>query len=63
MIYAFGQKNFLMNFFYEFAAQISEEDKMDTSEPPVSFFQTPKHGCTTKSPDQKTQSIVETLCT
>ena len=42
---------------YEVAAQLSDEeqeDKMDTSEPPATLLQPPKHGCTAKTPRQKT---------
>ena len=41
---------------YEVAAQFSDEeqeDKMDTSEPPASLLQSPKHRCTARTPRQK----------
>ena len=41
---------------YELTAQLSDEeqDKMDTSKPPATLFQPPKHGCTTRTPRQET---------
>ena len=38
---------------YEVAAQVfdeEQEDKMDTSEPPATWLQSPKHRCTIKPP-------------